>query len=122
VVKKALAYMQANFDRPLTLEEVAREVHVSPYYLSHLLSRETESSFMEHLTAMRMTRARRLLAASDLPVGEVASRVGFSDGNYFARVFKRETGLTPSGYRRRAREGLAHGSGPDRATMEGDNQ
>jgi len=119
VVKRALAYMQANFDRALTLEGVAREVHVSPYYLSHLLSRESNGSFTEHLAAMRMARARQLLASSDLSVGEVAARVGFSDGNYFARVFKRETGVTPSSYRRRAREGKPE-AGPGPVTMKGD--
>ncbi len=104
VVRRALAYIQGNFDKPLTLEGVARVAHVSPYYLSHLLTRESGKSFTEHLTGARTKRAKDLLATTDLTVGEIAVRVGFSDGNYFARVFKRETGLTPSDYRRRVRE------------------
>lgn len=103
VVRRALAYIQARFAEPLTLEEVARAVHVSPYYLSHLLSRESGRSFTDHLTGLRMARAKELLASSDLSIGEVAARAGFSEGNYFARVFKRETGLTPSAYRRQTR-------------------
>lgn len=103
VVRRALAFIQGHFTRPLTLEDVAREVHVSTYYLSHLLSRETGRSFTEHLADMRLRRAKHLLATTDLSVGEVAGGAGFSDGNYFARVFKRETGLTPSEYRRQAR-------------------
>jgi len=101
VVRRALAYIRANFARPLTLEEVAREVHVSHYYLSHLLKRESGKGFSEHLTELRMNRASELLTSTDLAVHEIADRVGFADGNYFARVFKRETGLTPSAYRGR---------------------
>lgn len=103
VVRHALAFIQSNFGRPLALEDVAREVHVSTYYLSHLLTRETGRSFTEHLADMRLRRAKQLLATTDQSVGEVAGATGFADGNYFARVFKRETGLTPSDYRKQAR-------------------
>lgn len=103
VVKRAVAFMQANFHRPLTLEEVAREVHVSHYYLSHLLRSGSGRSFTDHLAEFRVRRAKELLAATDLGVNEVAARAGFADGNYFARVFKQKTGITPSAYRRQAR-------------------
>lgn len=118
VIKRALACIQAGFTRPLTLEDVARQVHVSPYYLSHLLSRESGRSFTDHLTELRMGRARELLVSTELSVGEIAAEVGLSDGNYLARVFKRETGLTPSEYRRQARRGSPDGAEsepPDKA-------
>lgn len=104
LVKQALAYIRANFRRPITLEEVAREVHVSHYYLSHLLSRESGKSFTDHVTALRVGKARELLASSDLGVSEIAAEVGFADGNYFSRVFKRVTGSTPSAFRRQNRQ------------------
>ncbi len=114
VVKKAVAFIQANFHRPLTLEDVAREVHVSHYYLSHLLRRESGRSFTDHLTELRVGRARELLAATGLGVNEVAARAGFADGNYFARVFRQKTGTTPSAYRRQAKPMPPAGRAEDR--------
>lgn len=112
LVKRAVAHIRANFTRQLTLEDVAREVHVSHYYLSHLLRRETGKSFTDHLTQFRMAKARELMARLDLGVSEIADRCGFCDGNYFSRVFKRETGLTPSAYRKGFRPPSPGGATP----------
>jgi AraC family transcriptional regulator of arabinose operon len=54
---------------------------------------------MRHLQAVRLDAARRLLATTDLPVQAVARQVGYADPLYFSRVFRREVGKSPTGFR-----------------------
>ena len=56
----------------------------------------------EHIKNLRIEEAKRLLAETDLPVSRIADRVGFTDYNYFCRVFKRETGMPAKKYRLRS--------------------
>ncbi len=107
LAEKALAYMRANYAREISLEEVARALHISPYYLSHLFRERVGGTFTERLTELRLGEAKRLLAGTDLLVAEVAERVGYRDANYFCRVFRKREGQTPRAYRSRGllREG-----------------
>ena len=54
---------------------------------------------MEYLTEIRMNRARELLAGTELSMKEICGEVGYSDPNYFSRIFKKHTGLTPTEYK-----------------------
>jgi len=86
----------------LSLEDVASKVGLSAAHLSRVLSNETGKSFMEHLSEIRIAKAKAELASGRMSVKEVGAAVGYSDPNYFSRAFKRETGMTPSEYARAA--------------------
>ncbi len=101
VVSKARAYIQENFHQDISLDDVSREVNVSPYYFSKLFKEESGENFIEYLTRLRIEEARSLLDGRDLSIREVGVRVGYADPNYFSRIFKKQTGMTPREYRDR---------------------
>jgi AraC-like DNA-binding protein len=97
-VIRALAYMQGEHTRAdLTLEEVARSARVSRWHLERLLKRCTGLGYLAHVRRMRVSTARRILAAEGSAlVKEVASLAGFSSVHTMERQFRRELGKCPS--------------------------
>ena len=97
---EALKYIRENYHKNLTLENVAQQIYISPYYLSHMFREELGITFVEYLTMVRMEEAKRLLADPALSVVAIASQVGYEDASYFSKVFKRYVGMSPNRYRR----------------------
>lgn len=98
VLRRALDYMDRCFSSPVQLSDVADEVGVSSAYLSNLFTRYIGDSFVDQLTERRMEKARQLLAAHRLSVKEISRMVGYQDPNYFSRLFKKQTGVSPTEY------------------------
>ena len=96
----ALSYIRQHHMQNLTLEDVAAQVYVSPYYLSHLFKEKLGVTFVEYLTRVRVEMAKSYLLNTQLPVAAIAERVGYEDPSYFGKVFRRLTGSTPKGFRR----------------------
>ena len=101
-VRLALRYISDNLDRPLRIEEVARHVNLSPRHLSRLLHRYAGTTFTAYVMQARMDRARNLLRRTDLPVKEVAARVGFRNVHHFTATFALHTGSPPAAFRKGA--------------------
>lgn len=101
LVSKVKNYIDENYQKEITLDEAARMVDVSPYYLSRLFKQETGKTFIEYLTSARMKQARLLLSDPKYSIKEVCILSGYSDPNYFSRIFKKYEGVTPSEYRER---------------------
>ena len=99
VVSKAKAFMNENFRKDISLDDVSREVNVSPYYFSKLFKEESGENFIEYLTGLRMEHAKSLLAKGTLSIKEISLDAGYADPNYFSRIFKKHTGMTPREYR-----------------------
>ena len=95
IIAQAKAYLQDNYSQCVSLDEIAAEINVSSYYLSHVFSEESDFSLFGYLTALRMDKARSLLRAGDMNVAEVARAVGYENANYFSRVFKKNCGCSP---------------------------
>ena len=98
-VRRALQYIAAHFAAPLTLEAVAREISVSPNYLSMLFHKTVGLTFRERLCRVRVEESKRLLLNSKYSLKEIAVAVGFTDQSYFTKVFKHLTGLSPGKFR-----------------------
>lgn len=98
-VAKAKQYIESHDYQDICLEELARQVYLSPYYLSREFTEQTGVSFTDYLKAVRIRKAQSLLMTTNRPVADVAASVGYSDPNYFSRVFKAVTGKTPQQYR-----------------------
>ena len=77
----------------------AYSMGMSAAYFSRKIKAETGATFLEKLTELRVSNAKKRLLMTGLPVGEIGRSVGYPDSNYFVKVFKRSTGLTPSEYR-----------------------
>lgn len=99
LVVKAQNYIQENFQKDLSLDEVSRQLDLSPYYFSKLFKEETGYNFVEYLTSLRMKKAQELLMQESLSMKEICVSVGYSDPNYFSRIFKKHMGVTPTEYR-----------------------
>jgi len=99
IVKKAIHYISKNFASPITLETVAREVHLTPAYFSSMFKQSTGSTFREYLNMVRIEESKRLLSNTDYSLLDIAIATGFEDQSYFSKVFKKYTGLTPKQYR-----------------------
>lgn len=96
----SVQYLKEHYTENITLEDMSRVVYLSPYYFSHLFKKEMGVSFVEYLTSLRIEESKRLLRETPLYISAVAAKVGYSDVNYFSRVFKKMTGMTPSQYRK----------------------
>lgn len=100
LMRRAIAYIQEHFDAPLTREEVARYVGVSPGYFSRSFRKEAGVSFQEYLNRYRIYQARALLSEGRSSVTEVAYSVGFQNVSYFCQVFRQEVGVSPRMYQK----------------------
>lgn len=99
LILKARTYIDRNFGRDITLEEVSREVSVSPHYFSKLFKSETGENFIDYLTSVRISKAKEYLEGGKFSVKEICYQVGYSDPNYFSRIFKRVVGVTPTEFK-----------------------
>lgn len=99
-ISEAFKYIRAHHDEDITLDSVAKAVHISPFYLSHMLKEEAGITFVEYLTKIRVEEAKWLLRSTDLSIVEIGIRIGYSDPGYFSKVFKKATGMTPNAYRK----------------------
>ncbi|MCR5508430.1 MAG: response regulator [Lachnospiraceae bacterium] len=100
-VERAKAYIEQRYNKDISLDEVSREVDISPYYFSKLFKEETGSNFIEYLTSLRINKAKQLISGSDMSMKEICTAVGYSDPNYFSRIFKKNVGVTPTEYKER---------------------
>lgn len=100
-VAKLWADAVQDLARDWTLAELAHRCHCSPEHLRRLCLRELGRSPMQHLTCLRMEKARLLLEAGDDKLEVVAAQVGYANGAIFSRVFKRWVGVAPGEYRGR---------------------
>ena len=101
LVQRAKEYINGNYKKDLSLDELSKELDISPYYFSKLFKEETGSNFVEYLTGLRMGRAKEMLGDESLSMKEICAEIGYSDPNYFSRIFKKNVGLTPTEYRER---------------------
>jgi len=100
VISKALEYININYHREITLNDLAGHVFMSPWYFSKLFKKETGETFSEFLLKTRIEKAKEILKSQlELKTYEVAEKVGFNDARYFGQIFKKVTGLTPSDFR-----------------------
>lgn len=98
-VRKAVTYIAEHYAQPLTLEVVAGAAGLSPSYFSALFRKHMGIGLKEYIGKVRIEESKRLLSATDYALVDIALAMGFSDQSYYAKVFKKQTGLTPSQYR-----------------------
>ena len=95
-----IRYLQEHLDKEISLNILADEFHLSSQYISQLFKSEIGVNFLAYLTSIRMERAKKLLLATSLSIGEISEKCGYADYRVFTKAFKKEEGSTPSQYRR----------------------
>ena len=93
--KKALAIIRGRYGESLTLKSVARELHVSPSYLSAVFKEDTGCPFSDYLIRYRMNIAYALVKEGDCRIYEIGARVGYPDVAQFSKSFKKQFGCSP---------------------------
>lgn len=88
----------------ISLNTIAAEVGMSPSYFSSIFSKEMGKTFVEHLTEIRMDRAKELLMCSSMKTSEIGYEVGYKDPHYFSYIFKKTQNCTPKEFRARGKE------------------
>ncbi|WP_291405021.1 helix-turn-helix domain-containing protein [Acidaminobacter sp.] len=101
VILKAVDFLQKNFQKKITLEEVAAYVNHSSSYFSTIFKSELKVSFNAYLNHLRIEQAKKLLLENEFTIVEISELVGYEDQSYFSRVFKKNTGTSPGKYRLR---------------------
>lgn len=94
-LRPAIDYMESNYDRPISLADIARSAHLSVSRLAHLFREEMGITLIDHLTQVRINAAKRYLLNSDLNCTRICFQVGYNNQSYFTRTFKQITGMTP---------------------------
>lgn len=104
-VVRALQYIENHYQEQITLESAAEAIGISAGHLTRLMSDELQRGFARTLIDYRMQKAKELLKNPNVSIREVSQRCGYSDANYFARLFRRQTGQTPREYAARMEKG-----------------
>ena len=99
MMRQAAAYIKENCDKVLTLQSVADHFEISREYFSTKFKSSTGFGFNDYLNQMRISKASTLLLSTNLPIASISELCGFNDSNYFANVFRKNLGLTPSQFR-----------------------
>lgn len=99
LVQTCMDYVDFHYSNDLSLAGLAAMCYVSPSYLSSLFKKEAGITITDYINGTRIRQSMIFLNVSRMSVGEIASRVGFSDANYFTRTFKKMLGQTPKAYR-----------------------
>lgn len=102
-MKRVLEYIHANIRYQLNVEELSDLAHVTKPYFIKLFKQEFGLSPVQYINNKKVERSQLLLFTTDMTVKEVAYTLGFNDQNYFIRMFRKVTGITPQEYRKRMR-------------------
>jgi AraC-like DNA-binding protein len=99
LLEKTLAYLEQHLHEPISRDEVALKMGLSPNHFSTVLHRKAGTTFSELINRMRIDAAATLLRQTDQPLSTIAQEVGFSEQSYFTKIFKKQRGITPLKYR-----------------------
>ncbi|MFA9380651.1 MAG: AraC family transcriptional regulator [Acetanaerobacterium sp.] len=99
VVNNAVQYIKSHYAEPLSVEEIARHVSVSPSHFSRLFKRETGNSPYEYVLNIRLDKSKKLLKQTNLSVAQISECAGFNSLSNFAYTFHTRVGITPTQFR-----------------------
>lgn len=98
-LQKAKEYIEKNYEKNITLEEVAEFVGLSPFHFTKMFKEKFGITFIDYLTERRIEQAKVEILCTNKSLKEICFSVGYKDPNYFSRVFKKKTGFSPTSYR-----------------------
>ena len=101
MVEQIIDYLDNHFNEKISLDQIAKNMYLSPFYISKIFKSETGDTPINHLIRVRMERARELLdQKKDASIQDIALCVGYDDAYHFSKLFKKHFGQSPSQYRK----------------------
>jgi len=100
IVKEVQQYIEWHHHRVLRLSEIAQEVSISANYLNSIFKSETGHTIMQYIEDYKIDKAKHYLGETNNSIQSVAASLGYYDQYHFSKIFKKETGLTPTQYRK----------------------
>lgn len=94
-VVSALEFIQSNYSKPISLEEIAESAGISRVYLSQIFKKETGKNIRDYLVEYRLSKARELILTSNLKIYTISELCGFGSAQYFNKIFKKIYGFSP---------------------------
>jgi AraC-like DNA-binding protein len=98
-LRLARTLLDRRYDSPITVEDLSREVALSPYYLIRAFRHAYKQTPHQYLVGRRIARAKELLRNSELSITEICAAVGFESLGSFSTLFRKVAGISPSAYR-----------------------
>ncbi|GAE06549.1 two-component response regulator yesN [Paenibacillus sp. JCM 10914] len=95
----AKQYMQENYHKELSLDQISSMVYLNSVYFSQLFKQRIGVGFKEYLIHLRIDRALQLLKETDMKIAEISNVIGYDDVRHFSQIFRKKYGVTPSEYR-----------------------
>ncbi len=95
-----LKYIHSNFNEKISVKDLCNEIHMSETFLTNSFKAITGKTVVEYVNDLKINKAKQLLVETDMRVTDISYELGFSDGAYFNRVFKKKVKLTPNAYRK----------------------
>ncbi|WP_413300823.1 AraC family transcriptional regulator [Bacillus sp. 1P10SD] len=99
-------FIDKNYKKNIKLEDIADELFINKYYLSHVFKEQMQISPINYLINRRMGEAKNLLVSTELKIGEIARILGYDNPNYFTLLFKKTTGETPKQFKESHKKNL----------------
>jgi two-component system, response regulator YesN len=99
LINRAINYIQYHYDEKISLEDVAEQLHLSKHYLCSSFKKATGENMSLYINKLRIEKAKRMLLESDGRIKEIFEEVGYSNQQYFSKVFKKITGMTIMEYK-----------------------
>lgn len=98
-VNQILRYISIHYAEKITLDDLSKELHLTPVYISYIIKKDTKISLSDHINLTRIKRSKALLSYSNQSIGEIAFSVGYNYQSHFTKVFQKYEGMTPREYR-----------------------
>ncbi|MFN3966190.1 MAG: PocR ligand-binding domain-containing protein [Endomicrobiia bacterium] len=100
IAKKVMNLINSNYPQDISLRTIADEIHISPFYLSHIFRKETGFSIPGYINKVRLENSIKLLKNPTIPIKQIPAQVGYRNEYYFFKVFKKVFQTTPSNFRK----------------------
>ena len=102
-IKEILSYIREHFTEKITLDEIAKHLHLSTNECCRFFKKNMNCTLFEYITEYRLSKSKELLEHTDLPVSQIAYESGFGSSSYFIEKFRKNVGMTPAAFRKAGR-------------------
>ena len=99
IIPEAMKFVETHYNEDISMDEVAKQVNVSYHYFSKIFKSQMGKSFTDYLTDLRIEKSMKMLQTTPLSIKEISSEIGYNDPNYYCKIFKKVTGVTPTEFR-----------------------